>query len=237
MMAMLNPRGRMERATLGSIVIHSLVALAIPALAWTVASTPSIETVSFTHILRVQIVPKHKPMPRPRAAAPHYKAAPTINFAHKIAVVRVHQRPQSSRAPIASNAPAAPSVAAVTQAGDTSSRTSATTAPISTASPQVREVASEENAHQAGGYLPFGAEQPTPVLNPDVRKQLDALGAHNVTLIVTVGDDGHTGNIVFQPPIDAQMEAKIRSLLADASWDPAVCGGGVACQGEATIKL
>ncbi|MFZ1016967.1 MAG: hypothetical protein WAN39_03760, partial [Candidatus Cybelea sp.] len=128
---------------------------------------------------------------------------------------------------------AAPSVSAVAQAGESASH--GTTAPVSTASPQVRDVASE-NARPAGGYLPFGAEQPTPVLDPEVRKQLDALGTH-VTLIVTVGDDGKMTNLVFTPPVDAQTETKIRSLLADANWDPAVCGGGVACEGQATIKL
>jgi hypothetical protein len=223
----------MERATLGSVLIHCLVALAIPALAWTVADTPAVETVSFTHILHVQIVRPQRPVPRPRAAAPQFRATPTIDFAHKVKIVKLHQSAASSKVPVATNAPAAPSVAAVAQAGDSASR--GRTAPISTASPQVREVASE-NARPAGGYLPFGAEQPTPVLDPEVRKQLDALGAH-VTLVVTVGDDGKMTNLVFTPPVDEQTETKIRSLLADASWDPAVCGGGVACEGQATIKL
>jgi hypothetical protein len=43
--------------------------------------------------------------------------------------------------------------------------------------------------------------------------------------------------VVFQPSLDPQTENRIRSLLADASWDPAVCGGGVACEAQATIKL
>ena len=84
--------------------------------------------------------------------------------------------------------------------------------------------------------MPFGAEQPEPVLDPSVRKELDALGAH-VTLVVTVGDDGRTESVDFQPPIDPALESRIRSLLSDASWDPAVCGGGVACEGRATIKI
>ena len=104
-----------------------------------------------------------------------------------------------------------------------------------TPSPAVRAVASL-GTRKAGGYLPFGAEQPDPVLDPAVRKQLDALGAH-VTLVVTVGDDGRTEDVVFDPPIDPQLETRIRSLLADASWDPAVCGGGVSCQAQTTIKL
>jgi hypothetical protein len=108
-------------------------------------------------------------------------------------------------------------------------------APNVTPSPEARAVASV-GTHKTGGYLPFGAEQPDPVLDPSVRKQLDALAVH-VTLVVTVGDDGRTEKIVFQPPLDPQLESRIRSLLADANWDPAVCGGGVSCEGNATIKL
>jgi hypothetical protein len=62
------------------------------------------------------------------------------------------------------------------------------------------------------------------------------LGVH-VTLVIDVGDDGRTENVVFSPPLDPQVETRIRALLADATWDPAVCGGGVSCEGSATIKL
>ena len=54
---------------------------------------------------------------------------------------------------------------------------------------------------------------------------------------MTVGEDGRTEEVAFDPPIDPQTESRIRSLLADANWDPAVCGGGVACEAHATIKL
>jgi pyruvate/2-oxoglutarate dehydrogenase complex dihydrolipoamide acyltransferase (E2) component len=222
----------MERATLGSIAVHMLAAISIPALAWTASGAP-VETVSFTHILRIQIVRPRAALPRPRAAAPHYNAAPSMNFAHRVVIVKLTQRRQATRAPIATNAPAAPAISAVAEAGDSTANGDAAPAPSST--PAVRAVASVD-AHHAGGYLPFGAEQPVPVLDPDVRKALDGLGVH-VTLIVTVGDDGRTTNVVFQPPLDPQSENRIRSLLADASWDPAVCGGGVSCQAQATIKL
>jgi hypothetical protein len=84
--------------------------------------------------------------------------------------------------------------------------------------------------------MPFGAEQPVPVLDPVVLKQLTALGVH-LTLTVTVGDDGKTKTVAFDPSIDDPMKSRIQGLLADASWDPAVCGGGVACEGTATIRL
>jgi hypothetical protein len=108
-------------------------------------------------------------------------------------------------------------------------------APQATSTPANRAVASV-GGHDTGGYMPFGAEQPDPVLDPGIRKQLVSLGVH-VTLVVTVGEDGRTKSIVFDPPVDQQLEGRIQSLLADASWDPAVCGGGISCEGRATIKL
>ncbi|MFZ0365830.1 MAG: hypothetical protein WAL67_16655, partial [Candidatus Cybelea sp.] len=73
---------RMGRATLASVAIHALVALAIPALAWTESSAPRVETVSFTHIVRVEIKPPKAVQPPPRAVAPHHSAKPIVNFAH-----------------------------------------------------------------------------------------------------------------------------------------------------------
>ncbi len=228
----MGPRIRMERAAFASIAIHLAAAISIPALAWTASDSLPIETVSFSHILRVAIVRPRTPSPRPRAVAPHREASPSLNFANRVALVPLPRHQQSSKIAIATNEPAAPTVAAVQRAGDASARGDA--APVPSPSPAVRAVASD--AHLAGGYLPFGAEMPTPVLDPAVRKQLDAIGTH-VTLVVTVGDDGHTTNVVFQPALDPALENRIRTLLADASWDPAVCGGGVSCEAQATLKL
>src|ERR1700728_810340 len=205
MTAAFGARIRMERATLGSLAIHVLAAISIPALAWTASGAP-VETVSFTHILRIQIVRPKAALPRPRAAAPHYNVSPSLNFAHRIVVVKLTQRRQATRAPIATNAPAAPAISAVAEAGDSNSNGDAGPAP--SPPPAIRAVASV-NTNRAGGYLPFGAEQPVPVLDPAVRKELDGLGVH-VTLIVTVGDDGRTTNVVFQPPLDPQTENRIR---------------------------
>jgi hypothetical protein len=205
----------------------------IPALAWSFADTAQVETVSFTHIMHIRIVQPRAPMPHPRAAAPQRAAVPTLHFAHHIKLVKIERRSPMGKAVVATNSPAAPNVAAVAQAGDATAQQGTT--PSNDPTPATRDVASTDK-RQNGGYLPFGAEQPVPVLDPQVRTKLDTIGAH-VTLIVTVGDDGHTTNIVFQPSIDAALEAKIRALLADADWDPAVCGGGVACEAQATIKL
>ncbi|MGA8533553.1 MAG: hypothetical protein WB615_05550, partial [Candidatus Tumulicola sp.] len=102
--------------------------------------------------------------------------------------------------------------------------------------PPVARAVSSTLGRDKGGYLPFGAEQPDPVLDPGILKQLGSLGVH-VTLLVTVGDDGRTKDVIFQPDVDPRLESRIESLLADASWDPAVCGGGISCEGRATIKL
>jgi hypothetical protein len=236
MTGVLDPRVRMERATLASVGIHVLAALAIPALAWTASSGAPVETISFTHILRIQLTTPHPvARPRPRAVAPQHQVKPHITFATSVHLVSTTARRHASPAPIvATDAPAAPAVASVQRAGE-SSANGVVTAPNVTASPEERAVASV-GTHKTGGYLPFGAQQPDPVLDPGVLKQLNGLGVH-VTLVVTVGDDGRTEKIVFQPPLDPQLESRIRSLLADASWDPAVCGGGVSCEGNATIKL
>jgi hypothetical protein len=228
------PRERMSQAALASLTLHVLVALAIPALAWTVATTAPVETVSFTHILHIEIKPPRALRPPPRAIAPRHDVKTAFNFTKHVHLVTVRPHRNASPDPaLASSAPAAPAVAAAQQAGTGVARGDA--APDASPSPAARAVASV-GSRQVGGYLPFGAEQPDPVLDPSVRKELEGLGAH-VTLIVTVGDDGKTQNVVFQPPIDPALESRIRALLADASWDPAVCGGGVACQGQATIKL
>ncbi len=234
MYAAIGTRVRMERAMLASLGIHIVAALAIPALAWTASSAAPVETVSFMHVIRVEITPPRAVKPPPRAVAPHRSPTRTVNFASHVRLVTARPHRRASPEPaIASNAPAAPAVAAVEKAGSGSSDT--TTSPDATPSPAVRDVASI-GVRRPGGYLPFGAEQPEPVLDPGVRQQLGSLGTH-VTLIVTVGDDGRTENVVFEPPIDSQLESKIRSLLADASWDPAVCGGGVSCEARATIRL
>lgn len=233
MAAAAGARERMGQATLASVAIHVLVALAIPALAWTASTATPVETISFARILHVEITRPRAPHPPPKAIAPHHARTPTVNFASRARLVTSRPHRRASPEPVvATNAAGAPAVGAVQQGTGTAVGTSV---PNVTPSPTVRSVASV-GEHQVGGYLPFGAEQPDPVLDPGIRKQLDALGAH-VTLIVTVNDDGRTENVAFDPPIDPQIESRIRSLLADASWDPAVCGGGVACEARATIKL
>lgn len=226
-------RERMGGATVASVSLHVLAALAIPALAWTASTATPVETVSFTRILHIEVTRPKPPQPPPRAIAPRHEAKPTLHYAYHLHVVAAVYRHASPAPRVATDAPGAPAVGKVARVGSGVADSDAP--PNVTPSPEPREVASV-GTHEQGGYLPFGAEQPEPVLDPGIRKQLEALGAH-VTLTVTVGDDGRTQNVVFTPPVDPQVESRIRSLLADASWDPAVCGGGVACTAQTTIKL
>jgi hypothetical protein len=234
MVTTVDPPSRMGRATLGSVVFHGLLALSIPTLAWTASTAPAVETLSFMRIEHIVIEPpKHRP--QPRAIAPHLSALPKVTLAAEHAELSRTSPKYSSTPPPANESAvsSAPTLARTSVTG--SGTTTGVAAPTATSTPAAREVASV-GAHNAGGYLPFGAEQPDPVLNPEVRKQLDTLGVH-VTLIVTVGEDGKTKNVAFDPSIDASLQNRIETLLADASWDPAICGGGVSCEGRATIKL
>ena len=234
MVTLAEPPTRMGRATLGSIAFHALFALAIPALAWTASTAPAVETISFSKVEHIVIEPpEHKPPPRP--VAPHYNVTPKVVLVvDHIELAATSPRHSASPPPANQNVQStAPVVGRYAVPG--TGTTAGDAAPRATATPANREVASV-GTHDAGGYLPFGAEQPDPVLNPSVRHQLDALGIH-VTLIVTVGEDGKTKNVAFEPAIDASLQNRIESLLADASWDPAICGGGVSCEGRATIKL
>jgi hypothetical protein len=120
-------------------------------------------------------------------------------------------------------------------AGVSTSQAPAAPTPQPETTQAAREVAGTGTSDR-GGVLPFTAAQ-DPVLDPGVRAQLQQRFAVHVTLLVTVGEDGRTKRVVFQPPIDPQVEQQIEALLADANWDAAVCGGGVSCEGTATIKL
>ena len=225
----------MERATLASVGIHVLVALSIPALAWTVSTAPPVETVSFTHILHIEITPTQVPLHprRARRAASRSEAGSQLrHHDHLVATSPFATRHRRRRSRPARPPPPLSAWCSAPATGDAESQCSAERDAVA---PR-REPSRASALTSPAATCRFGAEQPDPVLDPGVRNQLDALGAH-VTLAVTVGEDGRTENIVFNPPIDPNVESRIRSLLADASWDPAVCGGGVSCEAQATIKL
>ncbi len=234
MVTLVEPPKRMGRATLGSLALHALAALCIPALAWTASTAPAVETVSFSRVEHIVIVPPQR-RPQPKPVAPHLTVVPKITLVTEhLELSKASPRHSSSPPPAnQSKRSSAPTIAVNSVSG--SGTIAGDAEPRATATPANREVASV-GTHDAGGYLPFGAEQPDPVLNPSVRRQLDTLGVH-VTLIVTVGEDGKTKNVAFEPAVDSTLQNRIEALLADASWDPAICGGGVSCEGRATIKL
>lgn len=229
-----DPKGPMGRALLASTGIHVLAALLIPALAFTMTAAAPVETITFARVARIQIQRPQPPQPQPRAAAPIRSNVKVISETTRLELAHTSPHRVSSPPPaITYRQSMAPQVAAAPRAG--SGTTEGEAAPQSTAPPQARAVSSTVG-RDTGGYSPFGAQLPDPVLDPTVRKQLTALGVH-VTLLVTVGEDGHTKTVQFQPSVDPQLESRIQTLLSDASWDPAVCGGGIACEGQATIKL
>jgi hypothetical protein len=229
------------RALAASFAIHVLVALLLPS--WQSAqSSPSqpIEVVSFARLTRLRIVPavtpaaavarpEHRkpatqPFVAPRQSQSASRKRHAADHARKYAVARA--------API----PAAPSTAAQPIAPAAAQpRARSTPAAIATATPA--PTPSPQSGMRVGtGIMPLGATQ-DPVLAPDTLAMLQQRFTVHTTLLITVGEDGRTKKIQFSPPIDAGIERAIEAALAQASWDAAVCGGGVSCEGTARIKL
>src|SRR5579862_3718322 len=215
-MAVVAQRRGLVEGGVASVFLHVLAAALIPALAWMPSSLPPVETISFVRVSHI-VVERQQPKPPPRAEAPHFRAAPLINPIRHQELSNLTPRPTRVQPrPPARDQSGAPDTALVQRPGTGTSDQAAVVE--ATAPPAARSVASV-GTHQNGGYMPFGAEQPEPVLDPAILKQLAALGVH-VTIVVTVGEDGKTKNIAFQPPVDPQIQSRIESLLADASWDP-----------------
>lgn len=228
-------RAPIWRALAASVAIHLVVALLIPAIPQS-SAPESVEIISFARVSRVAIERRKAPTPnQPRAQAGQKRSVPELSA----------PRPQSTPVPKRGVAvtpipaivspvehTAAPNVAASPIQGAAAG--SPMPLPPATPTPQPTQVGVANG--RAAGMLPFGAEEHDPVLDPNVLRQLLALNVH-VTLIVIVDEDGRSKTVQFDRPIDPQLAQKIQSLLADANWDPAVCGGGIACEGRTTIKL
>jgi hypothetical protein len=221
-------------AIAASLALHLLLAFFMPSLVWLSSAGATIETITFVRVPRVTVETPRPKIEPARATAPKHATVPHVAQVKPLAPApharRLLSKPKSQQ----TEAPVVSSQMSVAS-GSVGNAVDAT--PVAPSTPAEHEVASAPaQRHEAGGYMPLGAEQPDPVLDPAVHRALAALAVH-VTLLVTVGDDGRTKTVVFQPPLDAQTESKIQSMLADASWDPAVCGGGVPCEGHAVIKL
>lgn len=240
-----------ERALIASLGLHLLLALFLPG--WIPRQSTGVqpvEALSFARVVRVEIR-------RPAAAAPMVAMPETTHHAAKVSFARSKSElTAKARKPIARptavNAPegklaAAPVHVISRRPAPLYARAPASSVPVSSSvstaqqspAPQASVAAhavSGAGASDRGGVLPFGASQ-DPVLDPGALAQLQKQFNGHVTLVVTVGEDGHTKHITFQPPLDPQVEQRIEAILADANWDAAVCGGGVTCEGVATIKL
>ncbi|HEV7178341.1 MAG TPA: hypothetical protein VGN11_00610 [Candidatus Baltobacteraceae bacterium] len=224
------------QALLASLGLHFMLALFVPTLAWLQRAGPPIETISFVHVMRISVATA-PPLAEPRAAtAPRHSRVPKVETT----------QPQRARTPSRSaqrsmrtaNVPASSAPVIAERSNESAAVGTNASAPPAPppATPSEERVASVQNHNSVGGYMPFGADIPTPVLDPGALKALGTLNVH-VTLSVVVDSNGHTKSVAFDPPLDPKIQDQIRSMLADASWDPAVCGGGVACEGRTTIKL
>lgn len=237
------------RALAASLGAHMLLALFLPV--WTAqisGGLQPIEAISLAPVMRVRMErPSAKSLP---AAVPHtVHRARVVSFAHSRAELSAPRHRPASR-PLTQNAAsgrvaAAPSIvpqqhvalyARPAASADVSAREAAPAPTPQPLASQAQYAVSGAGANDRGGTLPLDATQP-PTLDPSVRAQLQSRFSVHVTLLVTVDEQGHTKTVEFQPALDAQTESAIKALLASASWDAAVCGGGVTCEGMATIKL
>ncbi|MBV9270097.1 MAG: hypothetical protein JO165_03325 [Candidatus Eremiobacteraeota bacterium] len=244
----------LARAFFASLVVHAVVALLIPA--WTRSQsggTQSVETISFARIARVRIERLHTPQPVPQVTAPHTPHRdPHIRFARVRTELTKNQRskiprtPPPQRGPRGEIATAPDAEKEQTQVPIVAQAAIHTPSPVTTppdpdATPHPQSSADRDvngsGEHETGGVLPFGASMAEPVLDPKVHDELLRRFKIHVTLRVVVGDNGKTKSVVFSPPLDTGTEHAIEALLADANWDAAVCGGGIACEGTAVITL
>lgn len=238
-----------RRALAASLALHLVLALFLPN--WIHAQAPGlqpVESLSFAHLIRLQI---ESPVKRaPAHALPQTRTiAKTVTFARVHTEISAHTNkpavprreivgPRAMQAAAPRHAPKVATLYSQTQAIPkpvAAAQQNAPATPEPAAVGGSRSVSGENS--DRGGVLPLGADQ-DPVLDPRVIATLqEKLGSQHVTLRVTVGEDGRTQQVVFDPQIDPQIERAVEAILADADWDAAVCGGGVSCEGVATIKL
>jgi hypothetical protein len=230
-MAILAPRDErlLRVAIVASLAFHVLAAALMPQVANVAFDAPDFETIDVRLLPRIEtsrLAPQHA---APAAAPVHAAVVRTVSREHAQAA---RPEPVHTQPPASAERAHAP-VAGATRTGSAVAAT-ATNPPAARATVQPDPPAVPQR--NAGGDMPLGAEQPDPVLDPGIRRSLASLGVH-VTLVVTVDAGGHTERVVFRPALDEALEAQIRTLLASAAWDPAVCGAGVPCEGTATIAL
>jgi hypothetical protein len=211
-------------AVAASLMLHLIVAALFP-----YAHAPGADSME---ILRVNVAPLEILR---RLAAPPVPHRATSAPAAQVNVTRANA---PEKAPARRSHPTAHARNGAAAATTTHGAAISTTAAPQVASAQAsaQPVSAAAQTHPVGGYMPFGAQEDDPVLDPHVLSALTGLNVA-VTLTIVVGDDGRTKSVAFSPALDPQIENQIRDLLANANWDPAYCGGGIPCEKSATIKL
>lgn len=208
---------RLLWAVLASLALHLWLASVFPS---GTATEDPVAALSFARVAPITIERSTPTPPRRIARLTHAALlpapAPRVRRPHVLPELHAYVRAARPQAATRSVAVAAPT-AAPTAAPPTP-------APIT------------QHEQTAGGYMPFGAQEDTPVLDPRVLQALRALDVH-ATLTIVVGEDGKTQSVAFAPPLDPQTESAIETALARANWDPAYCGGGIPCAKTTTIKL
>jgi hypothetical protein len=246
-----NDNRLLASALVASLLAHVLIALLLPT--WSsqaLEEAGPVVSVSLAHVMRI-VIQRPAAQALPAALPQTRNHAAKISFARKRSELSVKRRSPHTM-PTTQNAPIGPLAAAPTpmlahRQAPLYARPATSSMPIAThqnsdaPTPQPETtVAPQAVAGNAtadrGGVMPLGAQQ-DPVLDPGVRAQLQRQLTTHVTLVVTVGEDGRTKSIVFEPPLDGETERTIQAILADANWDAAICGGGVSCEGTATLKF
>lgn len=221
---------RFNQALLASLALHLALAMLIPAAVVLSGETSSIETLSFVRVIRTQIT-RPQPVRQVRAVAP--TVAPVTHVVAIASAAPSLHRAANRFATSTTDRSTAPAAGSIARDGGASAEPGASAAPVTSQQAAPPSVAPRE---RVGGYMPLGAEDPVPVLDPSVRSALAALDVH-VTLVVTVDENGRTKHVTFNPPLDAETQSRILALLQNAQWDPAICGAGVPCEAPATITL
>lgn len=238
-----------------SVLLHALLfAWLLPQLAASHApALESVETISFEKIQHVSMQRAHVPAATkatvvlahaPKAARAKKPSATHANKpspppSAKSRKAKTTQPPGSQAKPVTlaqDNGTPAPDVAkpAVTAAAP-----ARTPAPVAQdRRDQQQKVAAATGTTNGGGNGIFlNTDAQAPVLDANASSELKRRFRINITLTVFVTDDGKTKDVKFNPPASADVEKQIRDLLYSAHWDAAQCGGGIACEGQVTIKL
>jgi hypothetical protein len=246
---------RAGSAVAASLLLHALLfAWLLPQLvANNQPALESVETISFKKIAHVSMerarvpsaahvpiliarVPKAAPVQKPRASHAKKKAPPSRKSPNA-PVIRpagaVQPQPVALAQQTGTPAPALakPALAAAARAQ------TATPAAADRRDQHQQVAAATGNTNGGGNGIFLNTDAQAPVLELGASQELKRRFRMNLTLVVLVTDDGKTKEIEFHPPASADVEKEIRDLLAAAHWDAAQCGGGIPCEGKATIKL